>query len=75
MKHIANLSDAECKTLVIRMLKELIEYGKNIREEMKVTVSEIKKKNLQGNNSGENEAKNQIDDLEHKEGKSIQLER
>ena len=33
---IANLSDAEFKTLVIRMLRELIEYGKNIREEMKV---------------------------------------
>ena len=34
----ANLTDAEFKTLVIRMLKELIENGKNIREEMKVTV-------------------------------------
>ena len=39
---IANLSDAEFKTLVIRILKELTEYGKNIREEMKVTLSEIK---------------------------------
>ena len=44
---ISNLSDAEFKTLVIRMLKELTEYGKNIREEMKVTLNEIKK-NLQG---------------------------
>ena len=33
---IANLSDAEFKTLVMRMLKELTEYSKNIREEMKV---------------------------------------
>ena len=40
---IASLSDAEFKTLVIRMLKELIEYGNNIKEEMKVTLSEIKK--------------------------------
>ena len=40
---ISNLSDAEFKTLVIRMLKELTEYGKNIREEMKVTLNEIKK--------------------------------
>ena len=32
----ANLSDEEFKTLVIRMLKELTEYGKKIREEMKV---------------------------------------
>ena len=39
---ITNLSDAEFKTLVIRMLKELIEYGNNIKEEMKVTISEIK---------------------------------
>ena len=28
-------------------------------------------KNLQGTNSGENEIKNHINDLEHKEGKSI----
>ena len=40
---IINLSDAEFKTLAIRMLKELIEYSNNIREEMKVTLSEIKK--------------------------------
>ena len=63
---ITNLSDAEFKTLVIRMLKELTEYGKNIREEMRVTWSEIKK-NPQGTNSGEDEAENQINDLEHKE--------
>ena len=43
---ITNLSDAEFKTLVIRMLKELTEYGNSIKktqEEMKVTLSEIKK--------------------------------
>ena len=44
---ITNLSDAEFKTLVIRMFKEPIEYGNNIKEEMKVTLSEIKK-NVQG---------------------------
>ena len=47
---IVSLSDAEFKTLVIRMLKELIEYGNNIKkiqEEMKFTLNEIKK-NLQG---------------------------
>ena len=37
---------------------------------MKVTLSE-KKKNLQGTNSGRDEAKNQINDLEHKEEKNI----
>ena len=40
---ITNLSDAEFKTLVIRMLRELTGYGKSIREEMKATLSEIKK--------------------------------
>ena len=44
---ITNLSDAEFKTLVIRILKELIEYSNSIKKttwaEMKVTLSEIKK--------------------------------
>ena len=39
---IANLPDAEFKTLVIRMLRELLEYDKKIKEEMKVTLNEIK---------------------------------
>ena len=63
---IANLSDAEFKTLVIRMLREITEYGKNIREEMKVTLSEILK-NLQGTNSEGKKAGVQINNLEHKE--------
>ena len=33
----ANLSDAEFKTLVIQMLKELTEYSTNIKAEMKAT--------------------------------------
>ena len=58
------------------MLEELIEYGNNMKktqEEMKVTLSEIKK-NIQGTNGGEDEVKNQTNDLEHKEGKRIQSE-
>ena len=39
---IANLSDAELRTLVIRKLRELLEYSKKIKEEMMVTLSEIK---------------------------------
>ena len=31
-KEIANLSDAQFKTLVIRMLTEMVEYGQNIEE-------------------------------------------
>ena len=69
----ANLSDAEFKTLVIRIFKELIDYGNNIKEEMKVTLSQIKK-NLQGTNSGGKEAGIPINDLEHKEEINIQPE-
>ena len=71
---ISNLSDAEFKTLVIRMLKELSEdlsSMKKIQSEMKDTLIEIKN-NLQGINSRVDEAGNQIDDLEHKEAKNNQ---
>ena len=51
---------------MIRMLREITEYGKNIKEEMKATVSEIKK-NPQGTNSEGKEAGDQINNLEHKE--------
>ena len=40
---------------------------------MKATLSEIKK-NLQGTNSGVDEAENQVNDLEHKEEKNIHSE-
>ena len=52
----------------IRMLKELNEDFssiKKIQSETKDSVIEIKN-NLQGNNSRVDEAKNQINDLEHK---------
>ena len=68
---ISNLSDAQFKTLVIRMLKELSENLniKNIQSEMKDTLTEIKN-NLQENNSRVDEADNQIRDMEHKETKN-----
>ena len=49
-KEIANLSDAEFKTQVIRMLTELIELSRKMKGEMKATQSEIKE-NIQGTNS------------------------
>ena len=73
---ISNLSDAEFKTLVIRMLKKIIGYCNSIKKtqaEMKVALGEIKKK-LQGTNSGEDEAKNQIKCLEHRKVKTNQPE-
>ena len=47
---ISNLSDAECKTLVIRMLTERVEYACKIEEKVKAMKSEIKE-NVQGTNS------------------------
>ena len=73
---ISNLSDAEFKTLVIRMLKELSEHLNGIKKgqsETKDTLIKIKN-NLQGNNSRVDEAKNQINDLEYKEAKTNQSE-
>ena len=42
-KEIANLSDTEFKTLVIRMLTEIAEYGHKIEEKGKAIQSEMKK--------------------------------
>ena len=73
---IKNLSEAEFKTLVSRMLRELIGYFNSIKKtqaEMKVTLSEIKK-NSQGTNSGVDESENQINDLEHNKEQNIQSE-
>ena len=73
---ISNLSDAEFKTLFVRMLKEFsdgLSSIKKIQSETKYTLVEIKN-NLQGNNSTVDEAKNQINDLEYKEAKNSQSE-
>ena len=60
------LSDAEFKTLVIRMLTEIIEYGCKIEEEVQAMQSEIKK-NIQGTKSEWKETGTQINDLKQKE--------
>ena len=65
------LSDAEFKTLVIGMLKELIGYFNSIKKtqaEMNIKLNEIKK-NSQGTKSRVDEAENQINDLENREEK------
>ena len=62
-EEIDNLSDAEFKTLVIRMLTELVELGHKMKEEMKATQSEIKQ-NTQGTKSEGKETGTQINDLE-----------
>ena len=58
-EEIANLSDAEFKTLVIRMLTELVEFGRRLDEKMKAMLSEIKK-HVQGTNSDGKETGTQI---------------
>ena len=73
---ISNLSDAEFKTLAVRMLKELSEdlsSIKKIQSETKDTLIAIKN-NLQGVNSRVDEARNQnqISDLEYKEAENNQ---
>ena len=70
---IANLSDAQFKTLVIRMLKEMVECGHKIEEKGKNMKSEIKE-NVQGTNSEGKETGTQINGLEQKEEINIQPE-
>ena len=62
----ANLSDAEFKTLVIRMLTEMVEYGHKTEEEAKAMQSEINK-NIQGTNREGKEIRTQINNLEKAE--------
>ena len=69
----ANPSDAEFKTLVIRMLTEMVEYGRKIEEKVKAVQSEMKG-NVQGTNSEGKETGTQINDLEQKEEINIQPE-
>ena len=70
-EEIGNLSDAEFKTLVIRMLTELTEYSCKIKEEVKA-IQNVIKKNIQGTNSEGKETGTQINDLEQKEEITIQ---
>ena len=65
-EEIANLSNGEFKTLVIKMHTELTELGHKMKEQMQATQSEIKQ-NIQGTNSERKETRTQINDLEQKE--------
>ena len=58
-----NLSDAQFKTLVIRMLTELFEYGCKLGEKIKSMLSEIKE-NVQGTNSDRKATGTQINGLD-----------
>ena len=70
-EEIANLSDAQFKTMVIMMLTEMLEYGRKLDEKMKAMKSEIKE-NVQGTNSDGKESGTQINGVDQKEERNIQ---
>ena len=65
-EEIANLSDAQFKTLVIRMLTEMSELGCKTMEEIKAVESKIKE-SIPGINSEVKQTGNQINNLKQKE--------
>ena len=73
-EEIANLSDAQFKTLVIRKLTKLVEYGNKLDEKMEAMLSEIKE-NIQETNSDGKETGTQINSEDQKEERNIQPEK
>ena len=73
-EEIANLSDAQFKTLVIRKLTELVEFGRKLDEKMKAMLRETKE-NVQGTNSEGKETGTQINGVDQKEERNIQPEK
>ena len=73
-KEIANLSDAQLKTLVIRKLTELVESVRKSDEKMKPMLRKTKE-NAQGTNSDAKETGTQINGVDQKEERNIQPEK
>ena len=69
-EEIANLSDAQLKTLVIKTLTELVEFGHKLDEKMKAMLRETKE-NVQGTNSDGKETGTQINGVDQKEERNI----
>ena len=72
-EEIANLSDAQFKTLVIKTLTELVEFVRKLDEKMKPMLRETKE-NVQGTNSDAKETGTQINGVYQKEERNIQPE-
>ena len=72
-EEIANLSDAQFKTLEIRMLIELVEFGHKLDEKMKAMLRETQE-NIQGINTDGKETGTQINSVDQKEERNIQPE-
>ena len=73
-ERIANQSDAEFKTLGIRMLTEMVEYGHKIEGKVKALKSEIKE-NVQGTNTDGKETGTQTNGVDQKDERNIQPEK
>ena len=72
-EEIANLSDAQFKTLVIRMLTELVEFGHKLDEKMQAILRETKE-NVLGTKSDAKETGTQINGVNQKEERNVQPE-
>ena len=64
-EEIANLSDAQFKALVIKMLTELVEFVRKLDEKMKAMLRETKE-NVQGTSSDAKETGSQINGLDQR---------
>ena len=73
-EEIANLSDAQFKTLVIKTLTELAEFVRTPDEKMKPMLRETKE-NVQGTNSDARETGTQINGVDQKKERNIQPEK
>ena len=73
-EEIANLSDAQFKTLVIRMLTELVDFSHKLDEKMKAMLSE-RKENVQGTNRDRKETRTQINGVDQKEERNSEPDR
>ena len=71
---IANLSDAQFKTQVIKKLTELVEFVWKVDERMNAMLRETKK-NVTGTNSEAKETGTQINGVDQKEERNIQPEK
>ena len=64
-EEITNLSDAQFKTMVVKVLTDIVEYDHKIEEEVKAIQHEIKE-NIQGTDSEGKETGTQVNSLEQK---------
>ena len=74
-EEIANLSDAQFNTLVIRMLTELVKFGHKLGEKKMKAMLRESKENVQGTNSDGKETGTQINSVDQKEERNIQPEK